>query len=66
MFAVKDGHETGMFNFITMNNGNLLLINGVVIMNTGEMLFLKSGDTIDMEGNITRKEPLDNAVAAKF
>jgi|GEM_PF-3094492 hypothetical protein len=65
MFVTKDGHQTGMLNYTTVKNGNLVLINGVVISRSGEMLFLKDGDSIDMQGLVTRNQATDNAVAAK-
>ena len=65
MFAVKGGHQTGMFNYTTIKNGDLVLVNGVVITTTGEMLFLKNGDSVDMEGTVTRNPANDNIVAAK-
>jgi uncharacterized protein YdeI (BOF family) len=63
--VTKDGHQTGMLNYTTVKNGNLVLINGVVISRSGEMLFLKDGDSIDMQGLVTRNQATDNAVAAK-
>ena len=54
-----------MINYTTVKNGNLVLINGVVISRSGEMLFLKDGDSIDMQGLVTRNQATDNAVAAK-
>ena len=65
MFVVKDGQQTGMLHYTTVKNGYVVLISGAVITNSGKMLFLKDGDSIDMKGLVIRNPVPDNAVAAR-
>jgi hypothetical protein len=65
MYEVRGGQQNGMFNYSATTNGDLVLINGVVITATGQTVFLKNGDSIDMQGIFTHNPAPDYSVAAK-
>ena len=67
MFEVRGETQTGMCKYATVKNGAVVLINGVVITDSGKVLHLKSGDSINMKGILTRNaEQESNIVAEKL
>ena len=53
MFVVKNGTSTSMNNYQTLKDGTVVMINGVVITNSGKIVHLNNGDCVDMKGNLS-------------
>ena len=53
MLAIKNGTNTNMTKYMTLKNGDVVLITGVVITNSGKILRLQNGDSVDMNGFTT-------------
>lgn len=55
MFSVNKGALTCMTKYMKVKNGDVVLMNGVIITHAGKVLRLKNGDSVNMDGHLTRK-----------
>lgn len=62
MFSVNNGTLTCMTKYTKVKNGDVVLVNGLVITHAGKVIHLKNGDNVNMEGHITHK-PFSNTNA---
>ena len=56
MFVVTNGTSASMNKKVTLQNGTVVTTSGAVVNSEGTVVYLKNGDSVDMQGVVTNNQ----------